>query len=221
MGLGRAVGTHLEAGSRCPGEWWRGPGLGQQPLGPTGETESRAHGLPALGGLRPFPVTCGTAQPGSVPPSPQACKSLPAIPRPPGLAGEPSRQPHGAHHGSAGRSRMAPTWCEYTPVSFCHLLLSLKNYISICFHTFSSPSLPSWRHTARSSCQGPEGSLVSWNLGASPGHTKVRGNGLGWQPELLIPPGLSLTVTSAPPPPHTLSREPLPKLFIAGCDQPA
>lgn len=61
-----------------------------------------------------------------------------------GLAGEPSGQPHGAHHGCAGCSQVAPTWCEHTLVSFCHLLLSLKNYISICFHTFvpSQPSFP-------------------------------------------------------------------------------
>lgn len=39
---------------------------------------------------------------------------------------------------------MPPTRCKYTLVSFCHLLLSLKNYISICFHTFlpSQPPLP-------------------------------------------------------------------------------
>lgn len=52
-----------------------------------------------------------------------------------------------AHYGWARRSQMAPTWCEYTLVSFCHLLLSLKNYISICFHTFLPPNLPSWRNT--------------------------------------------------------------------------
>lgn len=48
---------------------------------------------------------------------------------------------------------MGLTWCEDTLVSFCHLLLSLKHYISICFHTFlpSQPPLleapstnPSW-----------------------------------------------------------------------------
>lgn len=60
------------------------------------------------------------------------------------LAGEPSRQPHRAHSGWARRAHTAPTWCEYTLVSLCHLLLSLKNYISICFHT-PPPRLSSCR----------------------------------------------------------------------------
>lgn len=76
-----------------------------------------------------------------VPPLPEACSCL-QLARLLVLAGEPSRQPHRAHSGWARRSHAAPTWCEYTLVSFYHLLLSLKNYISICFHTPRPISLP-------------------------------------------------------------------------------
>lgn len=78
-----------------------------------------------------------------VPPLPAACSCL-QLAHLLVLAGEPLRQPHRAHSGWAMRSRTAPTWCEYTLVSFYHLLLSLKNYISICFHT-PPPHLSSCR----------------------------------------------------------------------------
>lgn len=56
--------------------------------------------------------------------------------------GEPAPQPPTHISAEPGpRSPMGLTWCEYTLVSFCHLLLSLKHYISICFHT-SLPSQP-------------------------------------------------------------------------------
>jgi hypothetical protein len=108
---------------------------------------------------------------------PVACAPAAAGP-PPGFGAGAILTAPRRTYGWAGRFHMAPTWCEYTLVSFCHLLLSLKNYISICFRTFPRPaSLPGGIQDESEETR-PECSLVSGNLGAVPRHTRVRVTGL-------------------------------------------
>lgn len=110
-----------------------------------GLSETRAHSPPACekplspGGHRYFPTYLWPHTAWQC--APRACRVLPAVHRPPGFGGG-AFMPATRHTSRLSRrSQMAPTWCEHTLVSFCHLLLSLKNYISICFHTFV-PSQP-------------------------------------------------------------------------------
>lgn len=139
--------THLEAASRGPGEQWQWPNLGtgtrrrdRLKPEPIHHLPVKSHSLQVATGISP--PTCGPTQPGSAPHAPwRACRVLPAVHRPPGFGGG-AFMPATRHTSRLSRrSQMAPTWCEHTLVSFCHLLLSLKNYISICFHTFV-PSQP-------------------------------------------------------------------------------
>jgi hypothetical protein len=134
---------------------------------------------------------------------PVACAPAAAGP-PPGFGAGAILTAPRRTYGWAGRFHMAPTWCEYTLVSFCHLLLSLKNYISICFRTFPRPaSLPGGIQDESEETR-PECSLVSGNLGAVPRHTRVRVTGLVSSSVVHISffPLLAIFCGLCPPPTH-------------------
>lgn len=125
-------------------------------------------------------------------PSPEATFLLPAGLR--DLAGEPSCQRLTHITAEPG----ALKWLRHganTLLSFCHLLLSLKNYISICFHAFlpSQPPLPEAHSTSPlvmgRNVPSPPG---SWGrLGDTPGVGDTPGGGvtglLGGQSPLRSP----------------------------------
>ena len=147
------VGCGLAAGgwSRSPGEPWQWPGLGQ-PGGGVGvrgaksrdrlKTELREYlpiqKSPAAQVARAVPPVAPGSRPSPEGPRPSPSRQASRVWR-----GEPSCQP--LKHITAEPGALK--WLRHganTLLSFCHLLLSLKNYISICFHAFlpSQPPLP-------------------------------------------------------------------------------
>lgn len=150
---------HQRAGSVCI----------QHPLVHELCQEGRTQGTngSALGGHRYPCLPACSPRPGSVLPAPQPGSSLQVVA--PGPAGA-ARQPHSVRYCRAGRARVPPTWCEYTLVSFSHLLLSLKNYIPICFHTSLPSQAHSWRKAACISSCKTRTCPRPWDPGTVPGH---------------------------------------------------
>lgn len=136
-GVGCGLATRLAWRLRAEVQVSLGHGLASgSPRAPRSRDCVKAEPIKAQqppGGQGSSPSTCGSRRP----PLLGARATLPAAHGPPGLGGGAGERT--AEQG--GHSQMALTRCEYTLVSFCHLLLSLKHYISICFHT-SLPSPP-------------------------------------------------------------------------------